>query len=95
MWIPQNGAQEIAWTADWCDELFYGGERGGGKSDLQIGWQEDGALTYGKYWRGIMFRKTYPELEELQARAMEVFPGEGRFKTQPSASTVQQLLVLV
>lgn len=86
MWTPQNGAQEIAWTADWCDELFYGGERGGGKSDLQIGWQEDGALTYGQHWRGIMFRKTYPELEELQARAMEVFPGEGAvFKTQPSA----------
>lgn len=86
MWLPQSGAQEVAWTADWCDELFYGGERGGGKSDFQIGFQEDGALTYGKGWRGIMFRKTFPELEELQARAMEVFPGEGAvFKTQPSA----------
>jgi hypothetical protein len=86
MWLPQPGAQEIAWTADWCDELFYGGERGGGKSDLQLGFQEDGALTYGRAWRGIMFRKTFPELEELQARAMEVFPAEGAvFKTQPSA----------
>jgi len=86
MWKPQPGAQLIAWTAHWCDELFYGGERGGGKSDLQIGFQEDGALTYGKAWRGIMFRKTFPELEELQARASEVFPGEGAvFKTQPSA----------
>jgi hypothetical protein len=86
MWTPQRGAQEIAWTADWCDEVFYGGERGGGKSDLQIGWQEDGALTYAKGWRGVMFRKTYPEMEELQARAMEVFPGEGAvFKTQQSA----------
>lgn len=86
MWLPQQGAQEIAWSADWCEELFYGGERGGGKSDLQIGFQEDGALTYGAAWRGIMFRKTYPELEELQARAMEVFPGEGAtYKTQPSA----------
>lgn len=86
MWYPQKGAQEIAWTAHWCDELFYGGQRGGGKSDLQIGFQEDGSLTYGKAWRGIMFRKTFPELEELQARAMEVFPGEGAvYKTQPSA----------
>lgn len=86
MWTPQRGAQEVAWTADWCEELFYGGERGGGKSDLQIGFQEDGALTYGGAWRGIMFRKTFPELEELQARAMEVFPGEGAvFKTQPSS----------
>lgn len=86
MWIPQAGPQLAALEADWCDELFYGGERGGGKSDFQLGYQEDGALAYGKHWRGIMFRKTYPELEELQARAMEVFPGEGAvYKAQASA----------
>lgn len=86
MWVPQKGPQLAAIEADWCDELFYGGERGGGKSDYQLGYQEDGVLQYGKFWRGIMFRKTYPELEELQARASEVFPGEGAvYKTQPSA----------
>ena len=64
---------------------FYGGERGGGKSDFQLGYQEDGALSYSGKSRGIMFRKTYPELEELQARAAEVFPGSGAiYKTQPS-----------
>lgn len=86
MWRPQKGGQLPAIEADWCDELFYGGERYGGKSDYQIGYQEDGALRYGAHFRGIMFRKTYPEMEELQARAMEVFPAEGAvFKTQPSA----------
>jgi len=86
MWIPQKGPQLTALEADWCDELFYGGERGGGKSDFQIGYQEDGALEYGKYWRGIMFRKTYPELEELQSRAAEIFQVEGAvYKVQPSA----------
>lgn len=86
MWIPQPGPQLAALEADWCDELFYGGERGGGKSDFQLGFQEDGALRYGDKWRGIMFRKTYPELEELQARASEVFSVSGAvFKTQPSA----------
>lgn len=85
-WEPQPGPQSSALTADWCDELFYGGERGGGKSDFQIGYQEDGALRYDGKSRGIMFRKTYPELEELQARAAEVFPGSGAvYKTQPSA----------
>lgn len=85
MWIPQSGGQLPAIEADWCDELFYGGERYGGKSDFQLGYQEDGALRYGKHYRGIMFRKTYPELEELQARAMEVFPQEGAiYKSQPS-----------
>lgn len=85
-WEPQPGPQTSALLADWCDEIFYGGERGGGKSDFQIGYQEDGALQYDQHWRGIMFRKTYPEMEELQARASEVFPGSGGvFKTQPSA----------
>lgn len=86
MWRPQPGGQLPAIEADWCDELFYGGERYGGKSDFQIGYQEDGALRFGRNYRGIMFRKTYPELEELQARAMEVFPEEGAiYKSQPSA----------
>jgi len=86
MWEPQPGPQSSALLADWCEEIFFGGERGGGKSDFQLGYQEDGALRYKQHWRGIMFRKTYPELEELQARATEVFPNEGAiFKTQPSA----------
>lgn len=86
MWRPQFGGQLTALDADWCDELFFGGERGGGKSEFQLGYQEDGAMRYKENWRGIMFRKTYPELEELQARALEIFPSEGAvFKTQPSA----------
>nr|UYL16323.1 MAG: terminase large subunit [Caudoviricetes sp.] len=85
MWTPQRGPQLAAIEADWCDELFYGGARGGGKSDFQLGFQEDGARRYAEGWRGIMFRKTYPELEELQGRAMEVFSEEGAiFKSQPS-----------
>lgn len=85
MWQPQPGPQSSAITARWADELFYGGARGGGKSDFQLGYQLDGALTYPRHWRGIMFRKTYPELEELQARAMEVFGVSGAvYKTQPS-----------
>lgn len=86
MWDPQPGPQTSALLADWVDDLFYGGERGGGKSDFQLGYQEDGALFYGERWRGIMFRKTYPELEELQSRALELFPQEGAiFKVQPSS----------
>lgn len=85
-WEPQPGPQTSAILADWCDELFYGGERGGGKSDFQLGYQEDGALRYEGKSRGIMFRKTYAELEELQARATQVFPSTGAtYKTQPSA----------
>ncbi len=41
-WEPQPGPQTSALLADWCSEIFYGGERGGGKSDYQLGYQEDG-----------------------------------------------------
>ena len=86
LWFPQPGPQLAALEADWVDELFYGGERGGGKSDFQLGYQEDGAQRYGQHWRGIMFRKTYPELEELQGRAMDIFTAsEAIFKSQMSA----------
>lgn len=85
MWIPQPGPQLAAIEADWCPELFFGGDRGGGKSDFQLGFQEDGALRYVNRHRGILFRKTYAELEELQGRAMEIFPAEGAlYKSQPS-----------
>ena len=86
MWDPQPGAQAAAYSARWVDEVFYGGERGGGKSDFQLGYQEDCALRYDGKSRGIMFRKTYAELEELQCRALEVFPAEGAvYKTSASA----------
>lgn len=85
-WFPQGGPQLAFIEADWADEVFYGGERGGGKSDAQLGYQEDGALKFRENWRGIMFRKTYPELEELQSRAMEIFQASGAvFKSQQSA----------
>lgn len=86
MWQPQKGPQAAALTARWADELFFGGARGGGKSDFQLGYQLDSASKYGDKWRGIMFRKTFPQLEELQARAREIFGTVGaQYKTQPSA----------
>jgi Terminase large subunit, T4likevirus-type, N-terminal len=76
MWKPQLGPQQTAIEADWCDELFFGGARGGGKSDYLLGdYLED--IDLGAIWRGIIFRKTYNELEELQLRAKEIFPDFG------------------
>lgn len=87
MWIPQAGGQLAAFEADWVDILAYAGERGGGKSAFQVGYQEDGALRFGKAHRGIMTRKTMPELEQLQLEAMKVFSASGAsYRTQPSAT---------
>lgn len=84
-WVPQPGPQLKAIEADWCDELFFGGARGGGKSDFLLGdYLED--IDCGAAWRGIIFRKTYNELEELQIRAKEIFPAYGgQYKSSSSA----------
>ncbi|HYE38216.1 hypothetical protein [Methylocaldum sp.] len=77
MWAPQPGPQTEAITATWCDELFYGGAAGGGKSDFLLGDYLQDVQTYGQAWRGILFRRTFPELEELLARAREIYPQTG------------------
>ncbi len=84
-WSPQPGPQSSAITATFVDELFFGGSRGGGKSDYLLGdYLQD--VDLGVHWRGIIFRKTYPELEELQNRAMEMFPFYGAtYKATKSA----------
>lgn len=86
-WSPQPGTQSSAITATFVDELFFGGARGGGKSDFLLGdYLQDVNQGYGGNWRGIIFRKTYPELEELQSRAMEIYPEYGAvYKATKSA----------
>lgn len=85
VWEPQPGPQSSAITAQFVDELFFGGARGGGKSDYLLGdYLQD--VSIGEGWRGIIFRKTYNELEELQIRARELFPLLGAvYKSTASA----------
>ena len=85
-WQPQSGTQSSAITASFIDELFFGGARGGGKSDFLLGdYLQD--INLGSIWRGVIFRKTYNELEELQTRARELFiPLGAVYKAQMSAN---------
>ena len=54
-------------------ELLFGGAAGGGKSDFLLIDYYAGVNKYGKDWRGILFRRTMPELEELKMRALELY----------------------
>lgn len=73
-WQAQVGPQLDAIRKHWIPELFFGGAVGGGKSDFLLGDFGQDVPRYGPAWRGIVFRKSYPQLEELILRAQELFP---------------------
>lgn len=72
LWEPQPGPQSLAVAAQFVTELMFGGARGGGKSDYLLGdFLQD--IDIGPEWAGIIFRKSYPELEELIKRAKVMY----------------------
>lgn len=76
LWEPQPGPQSLAVAAQFVTELMFGGARGGGKSDFLLGdFLQD--IDLGETWRGIIFRRSYPELEELIARAKIMYAPYG------------------
>ena len=76
IWGPQPGPQTFLLSC--CiEDIFIGGARGGGKTiGLLLDWASHADL-YGKHAKGIFFRRTYPELEEVEVEAKMIFPGMG------------------
>jgi hypothetical protein len=72
IWRPQEGPQ--AHLVD-CpiEEIFYGGARGGGKTDGMIGKNAIKAGIYGKHQKGIFVRKELPQLEDAIERCKEIY----------------------
>lgn len=71
IWQPQQGPQFLAVTCP-ADEIFFGGSRGGGKTDTAIGRQIDGALTHNHAWNGLFLRKNFKHFAELRRRIDEL-----------------------
>lgn len=71
LWEPQP-KQQLALSCP-AFELFYGGAAGGGKSDFLLMDFLAGCNEGRGAWRGILFRRTYKELEELIIRAKELY----------------------
>lgn len=67
LWTPQPGPQARAAICP-ADFTFFGGSRGGGKSDCLWGRQIRGAEKHGKHWNGIIVRRKYKEFAELRRR---------------------------
>lgn len=66
VWQPQPGPQTNAYNCD-ADVIGYGGEAGGGKTDLALG------IAGTKGFRSIIFRREFPRLEGITARSREIF----------------------
>ena len=64
-WIPNPGPQTDAYFSE-ADELLYGGEAGGGKSDLIIG------LSLEEHERSLVLRRTNAEAVKLFDRYEEI-----------------------
>ena len=64
IWTPQEGAQYHGYICE-ADELFYGGQAGGGKTDLLLGL----AFTHRN---SIIFRRQFAHLKALTSRSSEL-----------------------
>jgi hypothetical protein len=71
-WQPQPGPQTALIECP-VFEIFYGGARGGGKTEGSIGSFLEHASTYGKEANGIFLRRTAKQLEEVIARTHSIF----------------------
>lgn len=76
IWSPQEGPQTALISCP-VFEVFYGGARGGGKTEGSIGdWLEHSA-QYGVDAVGIFVRRKFKQLAEVIARTKQLFPKIG------------------
>lgn len=81
-WRPQSGPQSALLACPF-DEIFFGGARGGGKTDGMLGEWAQHAAMHGRYAIGVFFRKTLTQLEEAIERAKQIYEPIGAvYKTQ-------------
>ena len=97
-WAPQKGPQHALVTCP-VPEIFYGGARGGGKTDGVLGKYAIKALRYRKRFNALFFRHALPMLDDAIERSKEIygkiggsynetkktwrFPGGGRLRFRP------------
>lgn len=72
LWKPQPGPQFFLLTCP-IREIFYGGARGGGKTDGALGHWMQHERTYGAHALGIVFRRRYKQLDRVIQRGKQLF----------------------
>lgn len=74
IWVPLPGSQSAFLASD-VYEVLYEGTRGPGKTDaLLIDFLSGVGRGWGREWRGILFRQTYPQLSDVINKTLKWFP---------------------
>lgn len=74
IWSPLRGAQTRFLRCSVFEVLFHG-TRGGGKTDcLVMDFLKEVGQGHGAAWKGILFRQTYPQLQDVIAKTKKWFP---------------------
>ena len=73
VWAPQDGSQTLFLACPHF-ECLYGGTRGPGKTDALLMDYAQHVGQFGKGWRGILFRRTYKQLDDVVAKTKRWFP---------------------
>ena len=59
------------------EDVFWGGARAAGKTEAMIGAWLQHMVTYGQNVRGLYFRKSFPEMQQVWSRMVEVYEPTG------------------
>lgn len=88
LWSPQQGPQTALVQCP-IFEVFFGGARGGGKTEGSIGDWLQHASEWGPDANGVFFRREQRQLDEVIARTQALFtPLGAKYNTQKSTWTM-------
>lgn len=87
IWKPQEGPQTALIQCP-IFEVFFGGARGGGKTEASIGDWLEHSNTYGEHAIGIFVRRKFKQLAEVIARTKQIFPKLGAKYNEQKAEWV-------
>jgi len=74
IWRPHPGTSQELFLSCPIPEVLYQGTRGPGKSDsLLMKFAKHVGAGYGTYWRGIIFRREYKDLDDLVVKSKRWF----------------------